>query len=869
MNIKNPFFKTFVFYTLIPIALFTLFKNTLDEGILKYFADSIFAACYPSNICYDIAVALLLVIAIISTMQKVLNKGKVPYRLFFICITSLIIYSTYRLLFTRAFYYTETAVYTQLKLADIVFLYPITIIFTFLLQNVVKMNLKPKLIETDGFTVDEPITIKEKNDLLNRNKFIDVIANRIKSTKTGNSSFAIGIVAKWGYGKTTFINTLLDKFDEDDAIKIELNVWKCNNNTQIIETLFKELRKSLKPYSFTIDNKLEEYAVNLIKGTKSEHFNMFKNVLGLLVKDVSLAGQYDSINKEIKRINKRIIVVFDDLDRLDKKEIYEVIRLIRNTANFGNTFFIAAYDRTYILNAIQDINSYQTHYFLEKIFQLEFTLPPINDSILEQELERRLYNKLTEQDKLGYKKLKERGVLYPEIGNADLTSLFIHSIRDVVRFANSFRLSYEFVKEEVYFPDFFCLELIKYKHPEIFEIIYKEKDKFFTTKDADSLLGITSEYTYYLKRSDEKEGKGGKLLLKEYLENDRGGFKLESEDVDRICLAYDSIFAKDATWSLSQRRAILNEHLTVQIPSMFDRYFILGIEGRLSEIKFSKVRQLHLDEFLKEIETLVSIEDMKFELRKRFELITQFDGRDDFEKILSGIFYVGNLKRKHLFSLNYKYVGFDNRKIAALIGDDFYSKFYNDSKSYKEFITALFTTSIVGEYDYTNQFLAFILKDGYYSVMNVLNDVEISNIFFLNFQNIINTSKAFSRDIWWHYLDCIKSSNKNTGRYKRMNDTRKLLKSFVWKNDLDNFIDYTISKFSFESHYEINTIISDIFGTNQLFIRAIKLTKRNSPKIHEFLRLYEILNMNPDYSKGVPKDFFKEIKLKWESENNE
>lgn len=868
MNIKSPFLKAFVFYTLIPISLFALFKNALDKGILKYLVDSVFSACYPSKSWYDIAVILLIAIALMSTMQKVFNNGRIPSRLFFICITSLIIYSFYRLLDTKVFYFTETTFFTQVKLVDIILFYPIVVIFIFIFQNIVKRSFKPESIEKGGFTIDEPLTINEENDLLNRNKFIDVIADKIKSTKTENSSFAIGIVAKWGYGKTTFIKTLLHKFDKEEAIKIELNVWKCNNNTQIIETLFKELRKSLKPYSFTIDNKLEEYAVNLIKGTKSEHFNVFKNVLDLFVKDVSLADQYESINREIKRINRRIIVVFDDLDRLDKREIYEVIRLIRNTANFSNTFFIAAYDRTYILNAIQDINSYQTHYFLEKIFQLEFTLPPIADKILEEELERRLYTTLTEQDKGGYKKLKERGSMYLEYGNADLTSLFIHSIRDVVRFVNSFRLNYEFVKNEVYFPDFFCLELIKYKHPEIFMVIYKEKDLFFTTKDADSLLGVSSEYTYYLKRGDEKEGIG-QSFLKEYLENNKDDFKLIDKDIDTICKAYDSIFAKEAIWALSQRRAIANEHLTVQIPSMFDRYFRLGIEGELSEILFSKIRQLGLNEFIKEVEALTNREDMKFGLRKRFELITQFDGKDDFEKILSGIFYVGNLKRKHLFSLNYKYVGFDNRKIAALIGNDFYSKFYNDSNSYKEFITALFTTSVVGEYNYTNQFLAFILKDGYYSIMNVLNDVEISNIFFLNFQNIINTSKAFSKDIWWFYLDCIKSSNNNIGKYKRINDTRKLLKSFIWRNNLDNFIDYTISKDSPESGYKINTIISEIFNNNELFIRAIKLTKRDSLKVQEFFRLYEALNKNPEYSNGVPKEFIEDITLRWESDNNE
>lgn len=126
---------------------------------------------------------------------------------------------------------------------------------------------------------------------------------------------------------------------------------------------------------------------------------------------------------------------------------------------------LVAYDRNYILNAIQEINPYHSHVFLEKIFQLEFTLPPISKKVIQAELIKKINPMLTENGQRGFKYLLEKGFDFLEYGDGDLTSLFIHNMRDVVRFTNSLKLSYEFVKDEIYFPDFYNLELIRFKTP--------------------------------------------------------------------------------------------------------------------------------------------------------------------------------------------------------------------------------------------------------------------------------------------------------------------------------------------------------------------------------------------------------------------
>tara|TARA_Y100000590_G_scaffold269511_1_gene302638 strand:- start:1071 stop:3518 length:2448 start_codon:yes stop_codon:yes gene_type:complete len=60
-----------------------------------------------------------------------------------------------------------------------------------------------------------------------------------------------------------------------------------------------------------------------------------------------------SINKSLKKSNKRIVCVIDDIDRLSDDEIYDLFKSIKEVINFPNILFILAYDRS-VLDASLD-----------------------------------------------------------------------------------------------------------------------------------------------------------------------------------------------------------------------------------------------------------------------------------------------------------------------------------------------------------------------------------------------------------------------------------------------------------------------------------------------------------------------------------
>src|SRR5262249_50643211 len=88
----------------------------------------------------------------------------------------------------------------------------------------------------------------------------------------------------------------------------------------------------------------------------------------------------------LKEAGKRVVVLMDDIDRLDKNEIQTVFRLVKLVADFHNTAYVLAFDAEMVASALReryssrDLEAGQN--FLEKIIQVPLDLPQIPRSSL-------------------------------------------------------------------------------------------------------------------------------------------------------------------------------------------------------------------------------------------------------------------------------------------------------------------------------------------------------------------------------------------------------------------------------------------------------------------------------------------------------
>ncbi|KKX47284.1 P-loop NTPase fold protein [Sphingobacterium sp. IITKGP-BTPF85] len=297
----------------------------------------------------------------------------------------------------------------------------------------------------------------------------------IRNNKFSKSrALSIGLVNKWGEGKTSFLNFLKkDLKSHEDTIIVDFNPWYSTNANNVTYDFFQTLDVELSKYIYT-GSLLRKYAKSLTN--LNSVYNPFKYLPGSLLDEKSNKEYFNSINTLICKIDKRIIIIVDDLDRLDNKEVFNVFQVIRNSADFSNTIFVTPFDKEYVLNSLLDNKIHKPIEYLKKIFDVELTLPHISQEFLSLLANELLLDAVKDRsEEIG----KTPPNIYSfeqqvqqilngsiEIGKSRIIkSVILNKLinkRDLNRFCNSVKISIQSSRFFVYLPDFLILELIKY-----------------------------------------------------------------------------------------------------------------------------------------------------------------------------------------------------------------------------------------------------------------------------------------------------------------------------------------------------------------------------------------------------------------------
>lgn len=244
------------------------------------------------------------------------------------------------------------------------------------LGNYVWIKISEEFVSKDnssnnGFTVDN-----EHEDKLPTNvkKYGETLVDQLLSTmKKHEQSIAVGITGEWGSGKTTFLNLLKNNLDKRAEI-VEFNPWMCQTPEQVTRDFFASLRHQLSQKHSSLSKPISHYAKYLEKIRIS--------ILGSiwfesspLIKAPSLLTLKNELSTKFRALDRPVAILIDDLDRLESKEVFEVLRLIRNTGDINNTIYITTFDKEYVTSVLKEIGCNAPSTYLEKIFPIELHLP--------------------------------------------------------------------------------------------------------------------------------------------------------------------------------------------------------------------------------------------------------------------------------------------------------------------------------------------------------------------------------------------------------------------------------------------------------------------------------------------------------------
>lgn len=320
------------------------------------------------------------------------------------------------------------------------------------------------------------------SDSYGRHAFSESTYQILTSCFYKESSFALSITGVWGSGKTTFINDLKNKYKTNSAVSsiIDFEPWKNDTPDSIIRTFFTLLRNELRIYIPNISFVFDEYIQLLLDEESSKPLKIISKTLQKIAAN---QNPYESIKQSLEQTKHRIVVFIDDLDRLNAEEIKEVLRLIRNTANFPYMQFIVAYDKNYVCNILEHTGISTPAFYLEKFFNIEVALPKHEDRVVCQELMARFPKLINEIWGINENDDRISGVIYycpvePNNNIIDycLVTKILHTVRDVIRFYNAYCLiaqSYKFqgIEKEIDFQDLFYIELLRYKYNHLYSFL--------------------------------------------------------------------------------------------------------------------------------------------------------------------------------------------------------------------------------------------------------------------------------------------------------------------------------------------------------------------------------------------------------------
>lgn len=411
--------------------------------------------------------------------------------------------------------------------------------------------------------------------------FAKELSNVICSIKN-EECLIFALTGPWGSGKTTCINFILhyinEKRENEKPLLIRFNPWWFSGRENLLEQFFKEFIIALrgkKEFKKVLDKLSDLIATisEIPEPTMKAGAKITSMLLKRFAKDKEASKQREEVKKLIKKVNKRILVIIDDIDRLEPAEIRSLFRVIKAIADFPNTIYLLAFDKDIVVKALANNKELSDdkygEYYLEKIVQIPISLPAIDKTAL-----RKIF---FEELNLIFSGIQEDQFNQTYFGNIywDGVDHFLNKIRDIKRLINVLSITYPIVRDEVNIADFLAIKTLEVFSSNIYNLIHSNADMF--TGDSDGLGreidDIKAFHNKWLAQLDEKDREPVKNLLRRMFP------KLES-------VFGGSLYGSD--WLSTWRR-----DLRICSPEIFPVYFKLSVpEGDISNLEMKSILDL-------------------------------------------------------------------------------------------------------------------------------------------------------------------------------------------------------------------------------------------------------------------------------------
>jgi hypothetical protein len=323
----------------------------------------------------------------------------------------------------------------------------------------------------------------------------DLLAEAL-AVGTSSDGLVVGVTGRWGSGKSSLINltqpALRRRADGNRPHVIEFKPWLVGERDALLQAMFAELVAGIDQIEFEAGDatgvtirkaQRAATAVREFAGLLGAAGKVVKAgsagipVVGWLIgvaedffqsagkdKTKSLAASKKKVCKRLGKLSRALVVVIDDVDRLEPSEIVEVLRLVRSVADFPKITYVLSYDQDIISHAVEvaaQVSDGQA--YIEKIVQITVPVPHPEAFDLRRWFER----ELKDMNLVGGEEVERRifEIIDREGGQ------YLVTPRAVVRTLDSIRFHWAVLEGKVDLTDFVWLQFVKVGNPALYEWI--------------------------------------------------------------------------------------------------------------------------------------------------------------------------------------------------------------------------------------------------------------------------------------------------------------------------------------------------------------------------------------------------------------
>lgn len=291
------------------------------------------------------------------------------------------------------------------------------------------------------------------DDRLSRAAYVDMLLREITKAPDGQPQ-VIGIYGAWGEGKTSVVRLLEARCRERKLKKfrfIWFSPWSSVVRKEVNAELFTCIGRALCGiWHPMLALAFLRYASQKTVGWLPRPHGLFELMAFIVAGAMNAFTTFDWVKRQLvgklEKLDGRLVVVIDDLDRLEGKEVCEIVRCVKASGDLPNVTYLLLSDEARLVKLAAPLFGDDENRgegrdgFLEKIVTQPLPLWPTPPQALR-----------TEAEKLIRREIENSGLNFSEIKQEDISFCLeqFTTLRQIKRFACalSANLSYYWAQE--------------------------------------------------------------------------------------------------------------------------------------------------------------------------------------------------------------------------------------------------------------------------------------------------------------------------------------------------------------------------------------------------------------------------------------